>query len=801
MVLNQPQSDCANRGGASKIGVLGKLVVGVEQFEQRLLLAIRAWWRSRSAKKIAVAGRSPRLEILEVRAYLAAATVTATDTWIGGSSSNNWADPANWSGGVPTDSDGTIFLDGTAEVQIGSSSPPAAAATVNMQSDGASIEGDGTLTLSTGEICVGCGTGKVGVDIAGDSGLTKDGDGTLVLSTPSSTANSYMGATTVNAGMLVATTAAATPDATSLTVGAGGTFIYDPTAAIGNSTTAFPRPWPSPCAPDQSQYISPAGVVYSTDASLVSGDDLAGASPTRFYSSLMALCDTTGGPGCGWMLGGQPYAVTSGGETAVVFSPTQSYWFRASGASFTPLYGGSESLVHDSGVLSLTLPDGTVYVFNDFSASSTAGPALAGQFVACYSPDGSTRKVVASTGPDAQISQIDCYAPGDYNPGGTSTPDQTETDTYDTAGPNTGRLQSTTLQTCTGATWVDASQSTYAYYGGVNDPANGQAGDLQAVCEQSWDSTLNSVAGGWTTTGDYYYRYYVTGFGRTHGLKMALTPDDVAAAGGLSAAEGMSDSALAPYASQAFQYGFGNRVTNAVVNGSCSYGYAYTASTNMSKSSQGIIAKWRTATIETDPNGNVYSVYSNALGQTLIADLADPASGNWYTAWTYATSGSEKTLLQREVMPSAIASAEIGGDGSINLTAPAVGQPQGTVYNFAYASGGTPGVLDRTTALWDGLNASAPTANVAQETYPATGNESGSTMVLAGETLDVANPQSLPGWGISNAVEVTGGATLQVDVGDTGQWTSSDLATLLANVQFDAGSCLELDTTGGNFTY
>ena len=63
------------------------------------------------------------------------------------------------------------------------------------------------------------------VDKSNVGGLTKLGLGTLVLSGN----DAYAGGTAVNAGTLMATTTTAIPDGTSLSVAAGGTFIFDPT--------------------------------------------------------------------------------------------------------------------------------------------------------------------------------------------------------------------------------------------------------------------------------------------------------------------------------------------------------------------------------------------------------------------------------------------------------------------------------------------------------------------------------------------------------------------------------------------
>ena len=169
-----------------------------------------------------------------------------------------------------------------------------------------------------------------------------------------------------------------------------------------------------------------------------------GLETTRSYSSYggqLAPLKRSGGLGLGWSLTDEPYAMTvSAMRTAVFFSPTQSYWFTPDGDSFTPLYGAKEMLVADTTdhLLDLTMPDGSVYVFNDFSYTD----ARAGQLVAFFEADGSA-EVVTATDADAanQISQIEWYDPATAV--ASDTPYQAESFTYYTAvqdPANAGRL-------------------------------------------------------------------------------------------------------------------------------------------------------------------------------------------------------------------------------------------------------------------------------------------------------------------------------------------------------------------------
>jgi autotransporter-associated beta strand protein len=109
---------------------------------------------------------------------------------------------------------GRVWLDGgilRAAASFSTSVP------VTIGSGGAVVDSnDFKVTLS----------GNIGGD-SGDVGLTKSGSGTMVLLG----VNSYNGGTTVLTGELQISNSDALPDGSSLAVGAGGTFIFDPSSA------------------------------------------------------------------------------------------------------------------------------------------------------------------------------------------------------------------------------------------------------------------------------------------------------------------------------------------------------------------------------------------------------------------------------------------------------------------------------------------------------------------------------------------------------------------------------------------
>jgi len=88
--------------------------------------------------------------------------------------------------------------------------------------------GNGPQTV---QVTAGSGTAAVDAElsgnISGSGGLKITGNGTLLLS---GTDNTYSGGTIVESGTVIVACNGALPDGSSLTVGAGGTFIFDPSA-------------------------------------------------------------------------------------------------------------------------------------------------------------------------------------------------------------------------------------------------------------------------------------------------------------------------------------------------------------------------------------------------------------------------------------------------------------------------------------------------------------------------------------------------------------------------------------------
>lgn len=67
--------------------------------------------------------------------------------------------------------------------------------------------------------------------------------------------------------------------------------------------------------------------------------------------------------------------------------------------------------------------------------------------------------------------------------------------------------------------------------------------------------------------------------------------------------------------------------------------------------------------------------------------------------------------------------------------------------------------------------------------------------------LEAVNAMALPGYNIPGGVRVSAGATVAVMAGGTGQWTPTEVDSLLANVSAAAGSFLGFDIPSNAFTY
>ena len=140
-----------------------------------------------------------------------------------------------YSGGT-TVSGGTLQLGGNSALGAATGPLTVAAATLDLNGDSPTVgelTGNAALDHQTAFLA---GASR-SATAAGTPGTIQDGPGapvSLTLNAPGETlllsgTNTYTGGTTVDAGTLAITTASALADGSSLTVGAGGTFVFDPT--------------------------------------------------------------------------------------------------------------------------------------------------------------------------------------------------------------------------------------------------------------------------------------------------------------------------------------------------------------------------------------------------------------------------------------------------------------------------------------------------------------------------------------------------------------------------------------------
>jgi hypothetical protein len=211
---------------------------------------------------------------------------------------------------------------------------------------------------------------------------------------------------------------------------------------------------------------------------------------------------------------------------------------------------------------------------------------------------------------------------------------------------SSGRTASITQRRKVGTgSWSTVRVVEYEYYGASD--ANGTPGDLKRA-------TIKDAAG--SILDQTYYRYYTadtfdgaTQIGYAGGLRYEV--GSVAYArlkadlGGTDAAvDSASHSTVAGYADKAFKYDSAHRAVEETVSAAgcsaCSagfgtYSYTYTASGNADG-----FNSWKTKTVETLPDGNQITVYTNAYGQVMLKAYRDTASGQvWADYYRYDTAG------------------------------------------------------------------------------------------------------------------------------------------------------------------
>ena len=405
------------------------------------------------------------------------------------------------------------------------------------------------------------------------------------------------------------------------------------TGAPTPSLPARPAGLPAPRAAGGPVGLSAHPIRYWDGMVVYQADDLASAGfgqpwgVSRAWANLDAY-DDRGDFGSGWAASDQPYLVTDAGTgvvsvvldgiTAVQFSPT-------GGGGYTSLYFTTLQLRHDSAAAEfvLTDADGTASRFWNFSAAG----AKPGRLKQQTDPYGNTTTVTTWTA---------AGRPGEVQRSGTDA-GATVTESYLYAYGTGGRLDSVTLRRQVGVgAWATVRKVDYAYYGTAE--AHGNNGDLKTA-------TVRDAAG--TALATEYYRYYAgESGGYARGLKYAFRADSYARlAVAFADPTTATDAQAASYADHYFEYDASRRATKEVAKaagsggtygGQGTYTYAYTAAAITPTA----INNWAMKTVETLPDGNTNTVYSNLGGEVLLSAYTDAAtSAKWVTAYRYDTAG------------------------------------------------------------------------------------------------------------------------------------------------------------------
>jgi RHS repeat-associated protein len=316
-----------------------------------------------------------------------------------------------------------------------------------------------------------------------------------------------------------------------------------------------------------------------------------------------------------------PHLVDVGGGTvAAVTSGTTARYFDLVSGTYYERFFGQATFTYDStpGEFVLTDLGGSQYRFDDFDTSLPAGER--GQLLSVTDANGDVTTVTRNT--DGTAGEVQRTT-------GTGGSAVTESYLYDylpTGNANAGRVASVILRrNVGGGSWSTVREVDYAYYDGTD--SNGNLGDLKT-------ETIKDADG--NPLGTDYYRYYIsnTSIGYTGGLKYHLSAASFDRMTGLVGPGytplTATDTQLAPYADNYFEYDSSHRVTLEEVQGqgcsACSgglgeYTFSYTASSNTAAYNS-----WAMKTVETLPDGNQNIVYTNAYGEIMLKAFKDTTS-------------------------------------------------------------------------------------------------------------------------------------------------------------------------------
>ncbi len=438
-----------------------------------------------------------------------------------------------------------------------------------------------------------------------------------------------------------ATSQTASPGAQSANSASSNSLYFGGNLLQSAADTAAPQP--SDFSSNPVQYAT--GIVALSFTDLPADNSGLPTGLTRSWTNGPSY--STGNYGSGMVFTQMPHLVQlSGGSIEAVANGTTLRYFDPNGSGgYTERYYNQDAFVGTPGIGVTTFTEtdqrGDSIVYNNFSSSLPT--AQQGTFKSFTDPNGNSLSVtsVTTAGLPAEVQ----YAINGI--GGTVT--QSYVYSYLSSGPNAGMLSSVVLRHKVGfgGSWVTVQQVVYTYYDGSE--THGNTGDMEfATVEDASSNVLDTT----------YYRYYTsnTSTGYTHGLEYVFRPASYArltAALGTSV-DSLTDSQVAPYADNAFQYNLAQQVTQEIAAagsstntnpGQGTFTYAYTASTNTAG-----MNSWAMKTVETLPDGTSNIVYTNEANEVMLNVYEDASSNKWDNFYEYDTYGSVILAAQ----PSAI---------------------------------------------------------------------------------------------------------------------------------------------------
>ena len=422
---------------------------------------------------------------------------------------------------------------------------------------------------------------------------------------------------------------------------------------------------------------------------------------------------TAGLTGNGTVLTQLPSLNLHTGSAQIVQGGTSSAWFNSNGSGgFTADFGATDSLTQSgsgsSSEFQWTDPSGQVTRFYAFDSSIPA--AQQGQFKGFTAAGSSSAATISTTyNSGGQLTQVLRAQPI----GGGNVANEAYNYTYLTSGVNAGKIQSVTFQRGQNGTGYSTVRAvTYSYYDGST--INGNAGDLATAVVTGPSSavistqyyryyaprpvsslTYNSSTGIATATlsghglavGDSVtiagadqtqleQTFVVTAVTSTTFSFKANGSPPATATGTITAITGgykgglkyffnnadygrlasavsnpltATDAQVAPYASNYYKYdGTNQQVTAEAAEGAGTFGYSYSYSSGNVRGYN----SWFVKNVETLPDGNTNTVYSNVFGQQILKVYTDTSTGHkwgWFTA--YDANGNAVLSAQ----PSAVA--------------------------------------------------------------------------------------------------------------------------------------------------